>query len=69
YLRRHTFGRDKPALNSISIISLKPPTPSILPFPSASGLSRPHEKTSVPSDKATPSAVGAPPYSSNTKCS
>ncbi|XP_026454553.1 nuclear pore complex protein NUP1-like isoform X2 [Papaver somniferum] len=41
----------------------EPPTPSILPFPSASGLPRPQEKTSVPSDKSTVNAVGAPSYS------
>ncbi|XP_026454558.1 uncharacterized protein LOC113355822 [Papaver somniferum] len=41
----------------------EPPTPSILPFPSASGLPRPQENTSVPSDKATANAVGAPSYS------
>ncbi|XP_026384106.1 nucleoporin nup124-like [Papaver somniferum] len=41
----------------------EPPTPSILSFPSASGLPRPQENTSVPSDKATTNAVGAPSYS------
>ncbi|KAI3962913.1 hypothetical protein MKW92_050650 [Papaver armeniacum] len=41
----------------------EPPTPSILPFPSASGLPRPQENTSVPSDKSTANAVGAPSYS------
>ncbi|KAI3848563.1 hypothetical protein MKX03_011259 [Papaver bracteatum] len=83
----HTFGRDKPALSSISITKRdpkrfdngsgftfpvsasssgnisEPPTPSILPFPSASGLPRPQENTSVPSDKSTENAVGAPSYS------
>ncbi|KAI3911812.1 hypothetical protein MKX01_038254 [Papaver californicum] len=41
----------------------EPPTPSILPFTSASGLPRPQEKTSVPLNKSTPNAVGAPSYS------
>ncbi|KAI3901204.1 hypothetical protein MKX01_018333 [Papaver californicum] len=37
----------------------EPPTPSFLPFPSASGLTRPQEKTS----KSTPNVVGALSYS------
>ncbi|XP_026387703.1 nuclear pore complex protein NUP1-like isoform X1 [Papaver somniferum] len=83
----HTYGRDKPALSTISITKRdpkrfdngsgftfpvsasssgnisEPPTPSILPFPSASGLPRPQENTSAPSDKSTANAVGAPSYS------